>query len=130
MSSGVLRGLLLGRANAADGGTAVGALTLGDGLAVLGGALHRILHDLLSLALDAICFNCHWFTSILYSRGLLASISAYALSNLAYYNVQGSSLCKRGPETAKLLLFVIRSLNCKLNRTHKDFLHTQPYACG
>ena len=50
---------LLGSANAANGGAAVGALALGDGLAILCGAFNRILHDLLSLALYAICFYRH-----------------------------------------------------------------------
>ena len=52
---------LLGRTNAADGGAAVGALALGDGLAILGGALDRILHFLLGPALNAVRFNCHWY---------------------------------------------------------------------
>ena len=50
---------LLGSANTADGRAAVGALALGDGLAILRGAFHWILHDLLSLALYAICFYRH-----------------------------------------------------------------------
>lgn len=50
---------LLGGANAADCGAAVWALALGDGLTVLGNALHGVLHRLLGLALYAICFNCH-----------------------------------------------------------------------
>lgn len=50
---------LLGGANAADGGTAVWALTLGDRLTVLGNALYRVLHRLLGLALYTICFDCH-----------------------------------------------------------------------
>ena len=45
--------------NAADGGSAVGALTLGDGLTVLGNALNGILHFLLSLALHAVSLDSH-----------------------------------------------------------------------
>ena len=45
--------------NAADGGSAIGALTLGDGLTVLGNALNGILHFLLSLALHAISLDSH-----------------------------------------------------------------------
>ena len=52
-------GRLLRSADAADGGTAVGALALGDRLAVLGRALDGVLHDLLFLALDAISFDSH-----------------------------------------------------------------------
>ena len=50
---------LLGRADAADRGTAVRALALGDVLAVLGLADDRVLHFLLSLALHAISLDCH-----------------------------------------------------------------------
>src|SRR5699024_6128474 len=50
---------LLAGANAADGGAAVGALALRDGLAVLRRALHRVLHNLLGLALHAVSFDCH-----------------------------------------------------------------------
>ena len=46
-------------ANAADGGSAIGALTLGDRLAVLGNALNRILHFLLSLAFHAVSLDSH-----------------------------------------------------------------------
>ena len=46
-------------ANAADGGSAIGALTLGDGLTVLGNALNGILHFLLSLALHAVSLDSH-----------------------------------------------------------------------
>ena len=50
---------LLGGTNVANGGAAVGALALGDGLAVLRGAFNRIDHGLLALALYAITFYCH-----------------------------------------------------------------------
>ena len=50
---------LLRSANAADRGTAVGALALRDGLAVLRRALDGILHDLLRLALHAVSFDGH-----------------------------------------------------------------------
>ena len=50
---------LLDLADAADGGAAVGALALGDGLAVLGVALLRVGHDLLRLALDAVSLDRH-----------------------------------------------------------------------
>ena len=50
---------LLHSADAADGGAAVGALALDDGLAVLGGALLGIRHRLLCLALHAISLNSH-----------------------------------------------------------------------
>ena len=46
-------------ANAADGGSAIGALTLGDRLTVLGNALNRILHFLFSLALHAVSLDSH-----------------------------------------------------------------------
>ena len=51
--------LLFGGADAADGGAAVGALALRDGLAVLRGSLDGVLHDHLRLALHAICFDSH-----------------------------------------------------------------------
>lgn len=50
---------LLGGTNAADGGAAIGAFTLRDGLAVFRGSLDGILHDLLCLALHAVCLNSH-----------------------------------------------------------------------
>src|SRR5699024_10658893 len=50
---------LLRSADAADGGAAIGALALRDGLAVLRRALDGILHDLLGLALHTIRFNSH-----------------------------------------------------------------------
>ena len=56
---------LLGGADAADGGSAVGALTLGDGLAVLRNALDGVLHDLLRLALDAIRLDSHSYLQML-----------------------------------------------------------------
>ena len=48
--------LLLRGADTADGGAAVGAFALRDGLAVLRRALDGVLHDLLGLALHAIRF--------------------------------------------------------------------------
>lgn len=45
--------------DAADGGSAVGALALDDGLTVFRSALDGIFHDLLRLALYAIRFDCH-----------------------------------------------------------------------
>ena len=53
--------LLLRGADTADGGAAVGAFSLRDGLAVLRRALDGVLHDLLGLALHAIRFNSHGF---------------------------------------------------------------------
>lgn len=50
---------LLRGANAAHGGSAVRALPLGDGLAVLRDALNGVLHDLLRLALHAIRLDSH-----------------------------------------------------------------------
>ena len=45
--------------NAADGGSAIGALALGDGLAILRRALDRIRHDLFGLALHAVSLDSH-----------------------------------------------------------------------
>lgn len=55
-----LESLLLDCADTADGGTAVGALALHDGLAVLGQAFVGFHHDLLRLALHAVCFDFHF----------------------------------------------------------------------
>lgn len=58
---------LLNFADTADGGATVGALSLGDGLAVFGNALNRIGHDLFLLALYAVCFDSHMrLTSLFY----------------------------------------------------------------
>ena len=51
--------VLFGSADTTDGGAAIGALALGDRLAVFSRALDGIFHFLLRLALHAICFNCH-----------------------------------------------------------------------
>ena len=58
-SSCIVKTCLLAGTNAADRGSAIGALALRDGLAVLRRALDGILHFLLRLALDAICFDGH-----------------------------------------------------------------------
>lgn len=51
--------MLFDGADAADGGAAVGALALDNGLAVFRGALLGVRHRLLFLALHAISFNSH-----------------------------------------------------------------------
>ncbi len=53
---------LLCSADAANGGSAVGALALRDRLAILRQALSRVLHRLLGLALHAIRFDSHSFS--------------------------------------------------------------------
>ena len=52
-------GYLFGGTNATDSGAAVRAFTLRDGFAVFRGSLDGILHDLLCLALHAVCLNSH-----------------------------------------------------------------------
>ena len=58
-SSCIVKTCLLAGTNAADRGSAIGALALRDGLAVLRRALHRVLHNLLGLALHAVSLDSH-----------------------------------------------------------------------
>lgn len=82
--------LLLGSTDAANRGAAVRALTLGDWLAVLRGALDRINHGLLGLALYAVSFNSHVYLNSFSLRGmpplvLLRQRAACCQTNARYY---------------------------------------------
>lgn len=62
-----LRAMLFVCSDATNGRAAVGALSLGDGLAVLRRALDGILHNLLCLALHAISLDCHGDSTSLFA---------------------------------------------------------------
>lgn len=60
--------MLLGSADTTNGGATIRALALGDRLTILGQALDGIFHFFLSLALYAICFDCHGRKTSLFER--------------------------------------------------------------
>lgn len=77
--------LFLGSANAANGGAAVRAFALRDRLAVLRRALDGVDHDLLRLALDAICLNRHFRPQSFFSGSdPIPTLRATAIANAPF----------------------------------------------
>lgn len=73
--------LFLGCTNTANRRTAVRTFALGDRLSVLGNAFNRIYHFFLSLALYAVCFNCHIEKPLFFNPGVVRSRTRPKLSN-------------------------------------------------
>jgi hypothetical protein len=89
---------LLGSTDAANGGTTVWALTLGNRLTIFGCALNWILHNLLCLAFHAVSFDSHLFylscIGFFYTKPALAGLS-WVFYALVLYDTHRSSVSKR-----------------------------------